>query len=98
LMYCVKKGGDRQGLHERIRIHSVEAAEKIKLQGGENDLIGRILNDAAFNLTAEEAEQIMNAEQFTGRAKEQTEEFLAAVKDILDVNRELLGMEVEILC
>jgi len=98
LMHCVKKGGDRQELHEHIRIHSMEATKKIKLDGGINDLIGRILNDKVFNLTAEEIKQIMNAEQFTGRAKEQTEEFLLTVKDILESNYELLGVEVEILC
>ncbi|MCL2223548.1 MAG: adenylosuccinate lyase [Defluviitaleaceae bacterium] len=98
LMYCVKKGGDRQELHERIRVHSMAATERIKLHGGENDLLERILSDAAFNLTADELSQIMNAESFTGRAKEQTGEFLAEVKKILDANRETLGMEVEISC
>ena len=98
LMYCVKKGGNRQELHERIRIHSVETTKKIKLDGGDNDLLERILGDAAFDITAKELAQIMNAEQFTGRAKEQTKEFLEEVKKILDANHELLGLEVEILC
>ncbi|MCL2217924.1 MAG: adenylosuccinate lyase [Defluviitaleaceae bacterium] len=98
LMYCVKKGGDRQKLHERVRIHSMEAIKKIKQDGGENDLIERVLSDATFNLTADEILKIMKAEQFTGGAKEQTEEFLTEVKKILDSNRELLGMEVEITC
>jgi adenylosuccinate lyase len=98
LMYCVKKGGDRQELHERIRVHSMAATEKIKLHGGENDLLERILSDTAFNLSAAELSKIMNADLFTGRAKEQTEDFLAEVRAILDENRELLGMEVEISC
>jgi adenylosuccinate lyase len=50
--------------------------EKIKLQGGDNDLFERILSDKSFNLTADELEKITCAESFTGRAKEQTEEFL----------------------
>jgi adenylosuccinate lyase len=98
LMYCVKNGGDRQELHEKIRTHSMATTEKIKLHGGENDLLNRILSDPAFKLTAEELAQIMNVDLFTGRAKEQTEEFLAEVKSILENNRELLGVEVEIVC
>jgi adenylosuccinate lyase len=98
LMHCVKKGGDRQELHERIRVHSMEATKKIKTDGGENDLIARILNDTAFNLSPAEMQKIMNAENFTGRAKEQTEEFLAETNQIIDENREFLGMEVEISC
>ena len=68
LMYCVKKGGDRQILHERLRVHSIEAAKTIKNVGGENDLLPRILSDTAFGLTEAEALNIMRAERFTGRA------------------------------
>ena len=96
LMYCVKKGGDRQALHERIRLHSVAAAQKIKLDGEENDLIERILNDTAFGLTESEAAGILRAEQFTGRAKEQTEEFLQEVKAVLDTNKDFIGVDVRI--
>jgi adenylosuccinate lyase len=96
LMHCVKKGGDRQALHERIRLHSVEAAKKIKLQGGENDLIARILADSSFGMTEKEMNNLLSAEQFTGRAKEQTEEFLAEVKNVIDKNKELLGVDVKI--
>jgi len=96
LMYCVKKGGDRQALHEKIRLHSVEAAKKIKLQGGDNDLIARILADTTFGMTEKEMNNLLSAEQFTGRAKEQTEEFLSEVKNILDKNKELLGVDVKI--
>jgi adenylosuccinate lyase len=96
LMHCVKKGGDRQTLHEKIRLHSVEAAKKIKLSGGDNDLISRILTDKTFGVTEEEINSLLAAEQFTGRAKEQTEEFLTEVKKVLDANRELIGVEVKI--
>ncbi len=96
LMYCVKKGGDRQLLHERIRQHSVEATKKIKLHGGENNLIARIAADTEFGISEDEIGQLVCAEQFTGRAKEQTEEFLAEVKKVLDANRELIGMDVQI--
>lgn len=96
LMYCVKKGGDRQALHERIRLHSLDAAKKIKLAGGKNDLISRIANDAAFGVSGEELNHLLRAEQFTGRAKEQTEAFLCEVRVILEANREHLGADVKI--
>ncbi|MDR0290561.1 MAG: adenylosuccinate lyase [Treponema sp.] len=96
LMHCVKKGGDRQALHERIRIHSMEAAKKIKLDGGENDLIKRICADSEFGLSESEMDNIMRAEQFTGRAREQVDEFLPEVKAILDANKKLLGAEINI--
>ncbi|WP_461256281.1 adenylosuccinate lyase [Treponema sp. R80B11-R83G3] len=96
LMYCVKKGGDRQVLHERIRLHSVEAAKKIKLHGGDNDLIVRILADEVFGITEKEMNNLLSAEQFTGRAKEQTEEFLSEIKIVLDKNKEFLGVDVKI--
>ena len=97
LMRCVKKGGDRQVIHERIRLHSLEAAKKIKENGTENDLTARITADEAFKMITEnEINELLCAEQFTGRAKEQTEEFLNNVKIILEANRELLGVNVQI--
>ncbi len=96
LMYCVKNGGDRQELHERIRLHSVDAAKEIKLNGGDNDLISRILNDAAFGLTEDEVNNIMSVKNFIGRAEEQTEEFLSDVKSVLALNKGLLGHSVSI--
>lgn len=96
LMYCVKKGGDRQELHERIRKHSLDAAKEIKQYGSDNDLIKRILSDKTFNISEQEMENILNAENFCGRAKEQTEEFLVEVKPVLDSNRDLLGVKVNI--
>ena len=97
LMYCVKKGGDRQALHEAIRRHSVDTAKQIKLNGAENDLLDRILNDPAFGLTKDELDTIVAPEKFIGRAKEQTEEFINEyAKPIIEANRELLGVEVSI--
>ncbi|MCL2014490.1 MAG: adenylosuccinate lyase [Oscillospiraceae bacterium] len=96
LMYCVKKGGDRQKLHERIRLHSTQAAQDLKLNGSDNDLIARITADTAFNISEEEIIKLLSAGQFTGRAKEQTEEFLIEVKAIIDKNRELLGENIQI--
>jgi len=96
LMHCVKKGGDRQVLHEKIRLFSIDAAKRVKQYGREGNLIERILADPAFELTQDELDSILRAEGFTGRAKEQTEEFLAQVKPTLEANRELLGLEVQI--
>ncbi len=96
LMHCVKKGGDRQLLHERIRIHAAEAAKRVKQDGGENDLLSRIAADASFALDEGELGSLLRVEEFTGRAERQTEEFLAEAGRVLDANRELLGAEVTI--
>ena len=96
LMHCVKKGGDRQLLHEKLRQFSFDAAKRIKQDGDDNDLANRIAADAGFNITMEEIEGLLSADEFTGRAMEQTEEFLNQVQVILDAYKELLGMEVSI--
>ncbi len=77
MMDAVKKrGADRQQLHERIRVHSMAASKVIKEEGGENDLLQRIAADEVFGVTLEELENILQPEKYTGRAKEQTEDFL----------------------
>ncbi|HQD72256.1 MAG TPA: adenylosuccinate lyase [Clostridiales bacterium] len=98
LMYCVKnKGRDRQELHEAIREHSVAAAYNIKEYGGDNDLLQRILSDSRFGLTKEELDNILDVRRFTGRAKEQTEEFIEEyIKPILEKNKEFLGIDIDI--
>ena len=97
LMVAVKKGGDRQELHERIRVHSMAAAAVVKQDGGKNDLIDRIAADPAFMMTKEEILATMKPENFVGRAPQQTADFLSEViKPILDSNKDLLGINVEI--
>ena len=76
IMEAVKKGGDRQKLHERIRIHSIEASKKVKEEGQTNDLLKRILADDIFNLSKEELNNLMNINHFIGRAPQQTVEFV----------------------
>ena len=77
MMDAVKKrGADRQQLHEKIREHSMAASRVVKVEGGENDLLERIAADEAFGVTIEELEKILKPENYTGRAKEQTEDFL----------------------
>ncbi len=80
LMHCVlKKGGDRQVLHEALRAHAVAAAEQMKLSGGENDLIMRIAADERFGLSQAELTALLDPAAFTGLAEKQTEEYLAGI-------------------
>lgn len=76
LMESVKMGGDRQELHERIRIHSMEAARMVKEFGMENDLIKRISEDENFKLTKEEILKLIDPSKFVGRAPGQVVDFI----------------------
>ncbi|MCX7695838.1 MAG: adenylosuccinate lyase [Caloramator sp.] len=97
LMECVKKGGDRQELHERIRVHSMEASKNIKVYGGENDLLERIINDPAFNLDKDTLKDIMNEDNYIGRSKEQVEEFIdEVVEPIIKKYKDIEKIEAEI--
>ena len=89
LMYCVKvKGGDRQVLHEAIRRHSIAAAKVVKEQGGENDLLERILQDKQFGLSKKELDELLDVKAFTGMAEQQVEEYLQGVVDpLLEKNK-----------
>ena len=89
LMVCVKeKNGDRQFLHERLRIHSIAAAEQVKVYGRDNDLLQRIAEDPAFGLTAEELEALAEPSAFTGMAGSQCARYLNdVIKPILEKNR-----------
>lgn len=97
MMSAVKKGGDRQQLHERLREHSIEAARVVKEEGGKNDLIERICADPTFGLKVEEIEEILDPRNFTGRASEQVEEFLSELIDpLLEANKDQLGEKVQL--
>ena len=98
LMYCVKhKGGDRQELHERIRVHSVAAAQQVKLYGEKNDLLERIMADPAFSLSETELAQLCDAHGFTGMAEHQTEKFIKEYLDpVINANRNELGVEASV--
>jgi adenylosuccinate lyase len=76
LMACVKRGGDRQELHEQIRKHSMDAAKVVKEEGKSNDLLKRIASDPVFSLTESELEKIVSVDDFTGRAPQQVVEFI----------------------
>jgi adenylosuccinate lyase len=97
LMEGVKRGGDRQELHESIRIHSMEAGKQVKMEGKENDLIERIISDPIFKMNREEIESILKPENFIGRAPEQVEDFITEhIANILKENQNLLGKTAEL--
>ena len=97
MMDAVKAGGDRQELHERIRELSMEAGRNVKAEGKDNNLLELIAADPAFNLTLENLQKAMDPSRYTGRAKEQTEAFIAnVVQPVLDEHKDLLGVKVEI--
>ena len=96
MMSAVKKGGDRQVLHERIRVHSMAAASEVKMKGAQNDLVQRIATDPLFQMGEQEIQEILNPVNFVGRAPQQTEEFVAQyVQPLLDSVGDL-DMDVEL--
>lgn len=76
LMEAVKEGGDRQELHERIRQHSVAAAQRVKQEGADNDMLERIRSDEAFAAIHDRLDEIVQPDDFIGRAPEQVREFV----------------------
>lgn len=97
MMDAVKKGGNRQELHELIRQHSMEAGKTVKVEGKENNLAELIAADPAFGLTVEEITSHFEPKNFVGRAPQQVEDYLNEyVKPVIEKNKELLGIEVEI--
>ena len=97
MMDAVKKGGDRQELHEKIRQLSMEAGMHVKAEGKENNLLELIAADASFGLTLEELQENMEPAKYTGRAEYQVEQFLKnVIAPMLDENKELIGMTARI--
>ena len=97
IMEGVKNGGDRQELHERIRVHSMEAGKMVKVEGKDNDLIERILADDYFNIDKVRLMEILDPKNFVGFAAEQTVDFIETeVKPIIEANKELLGLNAEL--
>ena len=92
LMEGVKRGGDRQELHEKIRVLSMEAAANVKQEGKENDLIERIIQDGTFPLSKEELYAILEPTNFIGCASMQVTDFIEEViAPVLEENKEVLG-------
>ena len=97
LMDAVKRGGDRQDLHEVIRQYSMQAGYNVKVEGKDNNLLELIAADERFGITLDELKSLMKPELYVGRAPEQVTDFLTEdVSPIIEKNKELLGVEVEI--
>ncbi len=97
MMNAVKKGGDRQELHEALRVHSQNAADVVKKEGLPNDLIERIVADPLFKITRAEIQEILDPNLFIGRSKEQVEEYLNdIVRPVLAQNASILGEKQEL--
>ncbi len=97
LMEAVKKGGDRQSLHEEMRTISQEAARKVKAEGAENDFLAQIERSSLFDLTSEELADIMEPTLYIGRAPEQVVEFIETEVDpLLDIEKDVPAEGVEL--
>ncbi|MBE6858053.1 MAG: adenylosuccinate lyase [Ruminococcus sp.] len=92
MMDAVKKGGDRQELHDRIMDYSMIAGEQVKVYGKENNLCELILNDPMFRITRSELEAVLRPESYTGRSSQQVDEFLSeCIRPVLEANKDILG-------
>ena len=97
MMDAVKRGGDRQELHEKIRTLSMEAGRNVKERGLDNNLLELIAAEPSFGITLDELKKQMEPSKYTGRSKEQVEDFLKEViRPILEENKAELGLEAEI--
>lgn len=97
IMEEVKAGGDRQEIHEIIRVHSMEASKKVKIEGKDNDLIERIMNDQSLKMDKSKLTEVLDPKNFIGFAPIQTEEFVKnEAQPILDKYVGLLGLEAEL--
>ena len=97
MMECVKAGGDRQELHERIRVLSMEAGKNVKQEGKDNNLIELIRNDDMFRAVWDKLDDILDARNFIGRSKDQVEEFITEEIDpILEAHKSDLGEHGEV--
>lgn len=97
MMDAVKAGGDRQELHEKIRVLSMEAGKNVKEKGLDNNLLELIANDESFNMSLEDLKACMNPSKYVGRSVEQVKEFLEEViNPVLEENKDILGMTAEI--
>ena len=97
MMDATKKGGDRQELHEKIRILSMEAGKNVKVNGGENNLLELIAADPDFNMSIEELKKTMDPSKYVGCSPAQVDKFIKTmVEPILEANKDLIGVEVSI--
>lgn len=97
IMEEVKAGGDRQEIHETIRVHSMEASKKVKIEGKENDLIERIMNDHSLKMDKSKIMEVLDPKNFIGFAPIQTQEFIEnEVQPLLNKYSDLIGLEADL--
>ncbi|SMC21748.1 adenylosuccinate lyase [Clostridium acidisoli DSM 12555] len=97
LMEAVKRGGDRQELHEKIRVYSMETGKRVKEEGLDNDLMSRIAKDSSFKLQENDVLTILDSKNFIGRAPGQVDDFVnECISPLLEANKENLGITVDI--
>ncbi len=97
MMQAVKKGGNRQELHEELRRHSIEAARVVKEEGGENDLVDRIAGDPMFMISKDEIMAVLKPENYIGRCPQQVDKFISeCVNPLLEANKDVLGEKAEL--
>ncbi len=97
MMDCVKAGGNRQELHEKIRQLSMKAGENVKKKGLENNLLELIAEDESFPIGKEDLDKLMDPSKYVGRAPKQVDEYIRDyVKPVLEANSDMIGIEVEI--
>ena len=97
MMECVNAGGNRQELHERIRVLSMQAGRYVKVEGRDNNLIELIKADEMFAPVHDKLDDILDAKKFIGRAPSQTVEFIESeIQPILDANSSDLGLKGEV--
>lgn len=98
LMEAVKRGGDRQELHERIRVLSMKAGNQVKVEGKKNDLIERIAQDKTFGLSLDEINSVLEPRNYIGRSSEQVVDFISEnVHPVLEVNKvQNLNVELKV--
>ena len=97
LMDAVKRGGDRQALHEKLRVYSQQAGQAVKEEGRENPLISMVCSDPAFGVKEEELRQVLDPSRYVGRAPAQVEEFLTGViQPLLDAHKEDLSQRSQL--
>lgn len=97
IMEEVKAGGDRQEIHETIRVHAMEASKKVKMEGKDNDLIERIMKDSSLKMDKSKIAQVLEPKNFIGFAPIQTEEFIDhEVKPILSKYADLIGAQPDL--
>jgi len=96
MMEAVKRGGDRQELHEQIREHSMDAGKRVKVDGESNDLIERIAKDPLFGMSLEELNSVLEPKNYIGRCPEQVVEFIENDVNPILANADVADMQVDL--